>query len=273
MIVFPNAKINLGLFITELRPDGFHNIETVFLPVPTLCDILEVIPLTGDKPEVAFSSSGLPIDSDDESNLCVKAYRSLSERIKLPPVDMHLYKQIPLGAGLGGGSADGAFALRMLNSMAKNPLTDNQLGAIALELGSDCPFFLVNKPCLAKGRGELLLHVNPPLKGKHLLIVNPNISVSTGTAYSMCSPQPPPMNLKHAIEKPILQWRGEVYNDFEKIVFSIHSEISALKDELYTMGAIFAAMTGSGSTVYGIFDDEPDFEGRFEGMFRFKCKL
>ena len=273
MIEYPNAKINLGLFITARRSDGFHNIETVMLPVKGLKDILEIIPTSEAETKVEFSSSGISTNTNTEGNLCVQAYRKLAQRINLPPVAIHLHKQIPIGAGLGGGSADGAFALRMLNSLAQHPISENNLAEVALELGSDCPFFLHNKPCFASGRGEILTPVEPPQGDYFLLIVNPKIHVNTGQAYASSSPKPASIDLKKTIETPICQWKENISNDFEKTVFNLHPEIALLKDKIYSMGAIYASMSGSGSTVFGIFEQIPDISNQFEGYFSTVTKL
>jgi 4-diphosphocytidyl-2-C-methyl-D-erythritol kinase len=272
MIAFPNAKINLGLHITEKRPDGFHNIETVFLPIPKLCDILEIIPTQNTKSVVEFSQTGLSVDTDTENNLCVKAYRLLKGETPLPSVKMHLHKQIPMGAGLGGGSADGAFALSLLNNLSEKPLSKIRLAELALELGSDCPFFLKNRPCFGSGRGEKLEQLDISFTNYHLLLVNPNIHINTGMAYKQSNPSPAKFNLRLISNTPITQWKGVVINDFEKIVFQSHPEIEQLKNDLYSMGALYASMSGSGSTVFGIFKDKPVLNGNFAGMFT-HCSL
>ncbi len=267
MITFPNAKINIGLYITEKRPDGFHNIETIFLPIPKLCDILEVLPKTSGRNSIEFSQTGLAVDADISQNLCVKAYYLLSSHTALPNVLMHLHKQIPMGAGLGGGSADGAFALRMLNTLADNPVEDEKLLDIALELGSDCPFFLINKPCFGQGRGEVLSPVNLPLNGCFIAIVNPGIHVNTGFAYKNSQPKPAPINLKQLDRLVISSWRDSVSNDFDKVVFPHHPEIERVKEKLYQLGAVYSSMSGSGSTIFGIFADAPDLKGEFQNYF------
>ncbi len=266
MISFPNAKVNIGLFITERRSDGFHNIETIFLPVPKLCDILEIIEVPLQTEDLKYSQTGLTIEGDISSNLCVKAYYKLKERVELPHVSMHLHKQIPMGAGLGGGSADGAFALKMLNQLAKNPLTDNELTKVALTLGSDCPFFLKNEPCFATGQGELLEPIPLILSGYWIALVNPGIHVPTGKAYSESTPQAAPVHLPNEIKKPIEHWQKTIGNDFEKVVFRHHNEIENVKNKLLEQGAVYASMSGSGSTVFGFFRTKPIFSG-YEGFF------
>lgn len=267
MITFPNAKINLGLYITQKRLDGFHNIETIFLPIPKLCDILEVLPITAGHNSIKFSQSGLAVDGDVSQNLCVKAYHLLNSYTALPKVTMHLHKQIPMGAGLGGGSADGAFALKMLNSLSDNPLDEAKMLEIALELGSDCPFFLINKPCFGQGRGEVLSPINLPLKGYFIAIVNPGIHVNTGFTYKNSHPKPAPINLQQLDSLPPSVWRDSVCNDFEKVVFPHHPEIERVKEKLYQLGAVYSSMSGSGSTVFAIFADVPVLEDSFQNYF------
>lgn len=266
MISFPNAKINIGLYITERRSDGFHNIETTFLPVPKLCDILEIIEVPSQTDDLKYSQTGLTIEGDISSNLCVKAFYKLKERTELPNVSMHLHKQIPMGAGLGGGSADGAFALKMLNQMAKNPLSDIELAKVALSLGSDCPFFLKNEPCFATGQGEVLEPITTNFSGYWIALVNPGIHVPTGKAYNESTPQAAPVHLPNEIKKPIEHWQKTIVNDFEKVVYRHHNEIENVKNKLINQGAVYASMSGSGSTVFGIFRTKPKLSG-YEGFF------
>jgi 4-diphosphocytidyl-2-C-methyl-D-erythritol kinase len=267
MIAFPNAKVNLGLYITEKRADGFHNIETIFLPIPKLCDILEVLPMPLQETPFLFSQTGLKVDGDESDNLCVKSYNLISQHIKLPSVAIHLHKQIPMGAGLGGGSADGAFALSMLNQLAEKPLPERELAKLALELGSDCPFFLKNTICFGGSRGEELELIDIKMSGYHLLLVNPNIHVNTGLTYRQTTPSPAPFNLKQISEVPIDKWKNLVTNDFEKVVFPTHPEIESIKTELYSIGAVYSSMSGSGSTVFGVFKRKPETPSRFKDFF------
>lgn len=273
MIVFPNCKINLGLHILNKREDGYHNLETVFYPVQ-LRDALEVVkrddgrqttddthnsPLTT---HISFSSTGLTIAGDEANNLCIKAYQLLKKDFpSLPPVQMHLHKAIPMGAGLGGGSADGAFALKLLNDKFQLGLSTQQLIDYALQLGSDCPFFIVNKPCYATGRGEKLETVELDLSAYHFAIVNPGIHVNTSWAFSQLningSARP---DLKAIIQQPIETWKDQLINDFEEAVSKAHPEIATIKQGLYDAGAVYASMTGSGSTVFGIFEKEPELK-------------
>ncbi len=256
MIVFPNCKINLGLHILRKRADGYHDLETVFYPV-RFTDILELIPdrSTNDQP-VTYSQSGLEIQGNPLDNLCVKAYQLLKKDYPaLPPVKMHLHKVIPTGAGLGGGSADAAFSLQLLNDYFKLELSTDQLLHYALSLGSDCPFFILNKPAYATGRGELLKPVSVDLTGYTLVIINPGIHVPTAKAFAGIRPALPEKSLKEIIAQPVSSWAEELVNDFEKPIFYQYPEIAAIKDELYRAGAVYASMSGSGSTVYGLFTD------------------
>jgi 4-diphosphocytidyl-2-C-methyl-D-erythritol kinase len=267
MITYPNAKINLGLYITEKRPDGYHSIETVFVPVPKLCDILEIVPKSDQDESISFTQSGLEIDDDRNSNLCIKAFNLINQKVKLPKVAIHLHKQIPLGAGLGGGSSNGAFALKMLNQLAEKPLSQQELADSALELGSDCPFFLHNMPCFASGQGEKIEPLDLKLTGYHILLVNLGIHVNTGKAYACSNPQPAPFNLRLVETTPIEKWKNLVSNDFEKIVFTQHPQVESIKHKLYSIGALYASMSGSGSTVYGFFKNNPKVGELFGKMF------
>ncbi|MEQ1799144.1 MAG: 4-(cytidine 5'-diphospho)-2-C-methyl-D-erythritol kinase [Lacibacter sp.] len=268
MIVFPNCKINLGLQILNKREDGFHNLETVFYPIP-LRDALEVIRLTDDKTvaNVNFKSTGLTIEGDSHNNLCIKAYDLLKKDFPaLPSIQMHLHKTIPMGAGLGGGSSDGAFALKLLNEKFQLGLSIHQLINYALQLGSDCPFFIINKPAFATGRGELLEEISLDLSAFHFAIVNPGIHVNTGWAFAQLNlnndsgrferPDSKHPVLKTIIQQPISTWKNQLINDFEEPVSKAHPEIAFIKQQLYDAGALYASMTGSGSTVYGIFSRE-----------------
>ncbi|RFM27593.1 4-(cytidine 5'-diphospho)-2-C-methyl-D-erythritol kinase [Deminuibacter soli] len=258
MVVFPNCKINLGLHITRKREDGFHDLETVFYPLP-LRDALEVInsPLRGAQ----FSSTGLPIAGDPAGNLCVKAYHLLKQDYpQLPGVQIHLQKSIPMGAGLGGGSADGAFTLQLLNRKYQLGISEEQLMHYALQLGSDCPFFIINKPAYAAGRGEKLQPVNLDLSAYTFVVINPGIHVSTGQAFSLITPQPAPVTLSTIIQQPVQSWRGVLTNDFEAPVMQLHPELLTLKKQLYNAGAIYAAMSGSGSTFFGIFEKKSEIK-------------
>lgn len=253
MIFFPNAKINLGLNIIVKRADGYHEIETVFYPVG-LKDALEGIK-AGLGPGVQFTSSGLAIAGEANHNLCVKAYQLLQNDFpSLSSVQLHLHKAIPMGAGLGGGSADGAFTLLLLDQLCGLNLSKEQLIHYALQLGSDCPFFILNKPCLATGRGELMKEIELDLSHYQFAIINPGIHVSTASAFSQIKPGKPARAIADIISIPVPQWKELLVNDFEKTVSQTHPEITAIKQELYHKGAVYASMTGSGSTVFGLFE-------------------
>jgi len=253
MITFPNAKINLGLNIVERRPDGYHNIETIFYPIP-LTDVLEIVP--ADNGETSLTCYGNPVDCLPEKNLVMKAYRLLQERFALPPVAIHLYKHIPDGAGLGGGSSDAAHALIMLNKMFDLQVPDNELAAMAVTLGADCAFFIYNTPMMATGIGDVLRPVNVNLAGQTLLLVKPPVGVDTRTAYSRVTPHAPSMALDEVIGMPVDAWDGLLVNDFEASVFTALPQLWLIKARLLDAGARYAAMSGSGSTVFGIFNDD-----------------
>ena len=252
MIVFPNAKINIGLNITEKRPDGFHNLETVFFPVGW-CDALEFV--VAD--DLHFSSSGLLISGDQESNLVMKAYRLLQKDFSLPPVRIHLHKEIPFGAGLGGGSSDAAFMLSMLNEQFGLNLSEDELEVYATRLGSDCPFFIRNMPAFASGRGEIMEPVQPALNGLFILLVKPPVEVSTAKAFQWVVPEKSGNSLKTLIQLPVQEWKDQVVNQFESSVFKQYPEIGELKKRLYDSGAVYASMSGSGSCVFGLFQELP----------------
>jgi 4-diphosphocytidyl-2-C-methyl-D-erythritol kinase len=255
MISFPNAKINLGLNIIRKRADGFHDLETVFYPVPGLCDALEIVHGNSGDTTLLFSHSGLEIAGDIDHNLCSKAYHLLKKDFpELPAVQMHLHKTIPMGAGLGGGSADGAFTLVMLNRQFGLGLNEEQLMNYALVLGSDCPFFILNKPCYATGRGEQLEHNTVDLSNYRIVLVNPGIHVPTGWAFSQLKPTAPAHHCNHIVQQPVDTWRNVLTNDFEMPVMQAYPAIQSIKDQLYQQGAVYASMTGTGSTVYGIFE-------------------
>ncbi|MFT3674876.1 MAG: 4-(cytidine 5'-diphospho)-2-C-methyl-D-erythritol kinase [Chitinophagaceae bacterium] len=254
MIVFPNAKINLGLRVLRKRADGFHDIETIFYPV-TLCDALEILP--SHTTESSFRCTGLSPEIVSGQNLVLKAYELLKTHFpEIPPVDIFLHKAIPAGAGLGGGSADASFTLQLLCRQFRLPATDELLQQLALTLGSDCPFFLYNKPSLGTGRGEQLQPVSPDLKNHAWVLVNPRIHVSTAAAFAAITPQVPAESLQELIHLPPAQWQGRVINDFEIPVFALHPEIAAIKETLLSAGAVFAAMSGTGSTVFGLFEQK-----------------
>lgn len=250
MLRFPNCKINLGLYVVRRREDGYHDIETVFYPVP-LCDVLEVVPAA----EPAMHMSGLEVAGSEQDNLVWKAYQLLKAEMpgKVPPLDIYLHKAIPMGAGLGGGSADGAFMLRLLNDFCKLELSDALLAQYALQLGSDCPFFIYNTPKFATGRGEQMEDVGIDLSGYSIQVVCPKVHVSTAEAFRLISPGAAGFDLRTLPELPVEQWRELISNDFEIPVFTQHPVLASIKRQLYDQGALYAAMSGSGSAIFGIF--------------------
>lgn len=253
MLTFPNAKINLGLNIICKRPDGYHDLETVFYPVP-LQDALEITPRHEDKgKKYALHLSGQEVSGPEDDNLVVRAYRMLDQDFSLPPVDIHLFKHIPSGAGLGGGSSDAAFMLRMLNEMHGLGLTVKQLEEYAVRLGADCAFFIQDKPTYAEGVGNIFSPVTLSLAGYQLWLVKPDIFVSTRDAFSRIIPRRPEVSVKEAVRHPVEEWRECLHNDFEKSVFVLFPRIAEIKEEFYRLGALYASMSGSGSSVYALF--------------------
>ena len=260
----PNCKINLGLHILRHRADGYHDLETVFYPVG-LSDTIS-ISLSADE-QFRFSASGLPIPGDPSSNLCVRAYELIRDHFQIPAVEINLQKIIPMGSGLGGGSSDAAFTLKALNELFSLGIRIDHLKAFASRLGSDCAFFIENIPALAKGRGELLEKVSIRLTGYYLLIVIPQVHVSTVEAYSMIKPAKPETSLKEIINLPVDQWKGKMINDFEDAVCRKFPLIRQLEELLYEKGAVYSSMSGSGSAVYGFFKEIPAVESLFPGCF------
>lgn len=264
MIVFPNCKINLGLRTLRKRADGFHDLESVFYPL-SFYDALEIIPDGAGDPgssRILFSNSGFSINGHVEDNLCIKAYNLLKNDFpQLPSLKMHLHKAIPIGAGLGGGSADAAYTFKLLNEKFELSLSTDQLINYSLQLGSDCPFFFINKPCFATGRGEILEQLAIDLSSYKFIIINPGIHISTANAFSCITPALPVKSVKQIIQQPIDTWKNELINDFEKTVFIQHPEIAMIKKKLYDEGALYSSMSGSGSTVYGIF--KKDYAAKF----------
>jgi 4-diphosphocytidyl-2-C-methyl-D-erythritol kinase len=252
MIQFPNCKINLGLSILEKRNDGFHSLETVFYPA-ALNDILEITN-SQQQENVAFSNSGNPIPGDVSTNLCKKAYDLLKADFpQLPPVKIHLHKNIPIGAGLGGGSSDGAFALTILNELFQLKLTKEKLIEYAAQLGSDCPFFILNKACHATGRGEIMQPISINLDPYTMALIHPSIPISTAWAFQQITPFIKEKSIAEIIQQPIKTWKEELINDFENPVFKAHPQLAAIKNYLYDQGAIYASLSGSGSSLFGLF--------------------
>ncbi|MDR1679569.1 MAG: 4-(cytidine 5'-diphospho)-2-C-methyl-D-erythritol kinase [Prevotellaceae bacterium] len=270
MLSFPNAKINLGLNIIAKRPDGYHNIESIFYPVG-LKDGLEFVESTTS--ETTMQLSNIQVDGDISNNLVIKAYRLLATDFKLPPLQIYLQKNIPFGAGLGGGSADAAFMLRMLNEYFKSDLSTGQLENYAAQLGADCPFFIRNKPAFVQGTGTIFEDINISLKGFYIIIIKPNIYIPTPEAYAGCLPQKPQRNLREIATLPIEQWRETMHNDFEKTVFTKYPQIAEIKQKLYDTGAVYASMSGSGSAVFGIFREKTDLKAVFAGRFVWSGEL
>jgi 4-diphosphocytidyl-2-C-methyl-D-erythritol kinase len=256
MIVFPNAKINLGLQITAKRPDGFHEIETAFYPV-NWCDALEVTGSADGGPEFGLSQSGIPVAGPLEENIIYKAFKKLKEIKKIPSLKVHLHKNIPMGAGLGGGSSDAAFFINVTDELFSLSLSAAQKHNICSSLGSDCSFFLGNSPMLGTGRGEVLSPLNIDLSSYYLYLVYPGVHSNTAQAYRNIIPRKPEKSLSQILSGPVSDWKDELVNDFEKGIFNLHPAIADLKAALYKAGAIYASMSGSGSTVFGIFDKKP----------------
>ena len=253
MICFPNAKINLGLHVLEKREDGYHNIETVFYPIP-LKDALEIVPAS----DFSFTQAGLTLDALPEDNLVMKAFNLFRKNYEIPPVSVLLKKAIPFGAGLGGGSADAAFMLKLLNEYTSQNLSNEELEKMAVEIGADCPFFIQNKPVVASGIGNIFESIALSLKGYTLCIIKPNLFVSTKEAYASVIPAKPSISLLEIIQMPVKEWKNDLKNDFEPGVFLKYPVISDIKAYLYACGAVYAAMSGSGSAVFGLFDKDTD---------------
>ena len=276
MITFPCSKINLGLDIVSKRPDGYHNLETIFYPIP-LTDALEItVNNNPDAKEYTFKMFNASFDGNDEDNLVIKAYKILAADYSLPKVDISLYKNIPTGAGLGGGSSDAAFALKMLSSIGNLNLSDEQLEEYAARIGADCAFFIRCMPSLATGIGNILTPIECPLQGYHLVLVKPDVHVSTKEAYSLVTPAQPMVPLADILPRPINMWASSMKNDFERSVFDKYPATAHIKEELYKMGALYASMSGSGSSFYGIFDSEQSSEkitAIFPNCFCWSCKL
>lgn len=251
MIAFPNAKINVGLQVVSLRPDGFRNLNSCFYPV-NWCDALEIIPAA----ETRFTSSGIPIPGEVKDNLCLKAYELLRQDFDLEPVHIHLHKNIPIGAGMGGGSSDAAFTLKILNDLFELNLKSSQLEEYARKLGSDCAFFIQNKPVYAVEKGDIFESISLDLTGYTCAIVYPSLHITTAEAYRNVVPKTPSHNLPDLLQSPIATWRDKVQNDFEQALFPKYPELAKIKESMYQAGALYASMTGSGSAVYGIFPEE-----------------
>lgn len=267
MITFPNAKINLGLNIVEKRPDGYHNLETIFYPI-NLQDALEVNRMENSQVPYKLRVSGTSIEGTPEENLVIKAYNLLREKYALAPVDIHLYKHIPMGAGLGGGSADCAFMIKVLNEKFRLGLSIEEMENYAARLGADCAFFIQNQPVFATGIGNVFERIRLSLANYKLVLVKPDISVSTKEAYAHVQPKHPEVSLKEIVQQPVETWASCMKNDFEDSVFQLYPEIAAIKDKMYDLGAVYASMSGSGSAVFGIFKEAiENVDEKFAGCF------
>lgn len=264
MLIFPNAKINIGLNILEKRNDGFHNIETLMIPIG-LTDKIEIKKSDKkSKGKLILTTSGITIDGDLQNNLVSQAYRCLHKDFDLPSISLHLDKQIPIGGGLGGGSADAAFTLKALNDLFELKLTDNQLESYAAQLGSDCAFFIKNESAIATGRGEKLEPFVVNLERYFLALVIPNIAINTKEAYSKVKPEIPLKSLKEQLSLPIKKWQEVIKNDFEKSVFLQKPTIEQVKKDLQKAGAVYSSLSGSGAAVFALFDKVPELDKLFD---------
>ena len=277
MITFPIAKINLGLNVVEKRLDGYHNLQTVFYPVPIM-DALEIAPMSEGFPsdvDCDLKVTNIHIEGDEQRNLVVRAFQLLKKDFpKLPRIHTHLWKGIPTQAGMGGGSSDCAYMIRLLNETFDLQLTNEQMQQYAAQLGADCAFFIESVPCYAEGIGEQLEPISLDLSGWYIGVVRPDIPVPTKEAFSRIHPHYPSLNCREVVMQPVETWRDNLINDFEESVFALHPEIGAVKEQLYKMGATYAAMSGSGSALFGLFKEEPDgLRQAFPDMFTFSTVL
>jgi 4-diphosphocytidyl-2-C-methyl-D-erythritol kinase len=277
MINFPIAKINLGLNVVEKRPDGYHNLQTVFYPVP-IKDALEVHVMDEAFPsdyDCDLKVTNITIEGDEQRNLVVRAYQLLKQDFPtLPRIHSHLWKGIPTQAGMGGGSSDCAYMMLLLNQQFQLGLTDEQLIEYAAKLGADCAFFILSRPCYAEGIGEKLQPIDLSLSGYYIAVVRPDIPVPTKEAFSRIRPHYPALNCRETVMQPVETWRDTLINDFEESVFALHPEIGNIKQQLYDMGATYAAMSGSGSALFGLFKKQPDsLSQEFPNMFTFSSIL
>lgn len=277
MITFPIAKINLGLNVVEKRPDGYHNLQTVFYPVP-IKDALEVMVMDEKFPseyDCDLKVTNIAIDGDEQRNLVVRAYQLLKQDFpNLPRIHTHLWKGIPTQAGMGGGSSDCAYMLLLLNQLFQLGLTDEQLIQYAAKLGADCAFFILSRPCYAEGIGEKLRPIDLSLSGYHIAVVRPDIPVPTKEAFSRIHPHYPAQSCRDTVLQPVETWHETLVNDFEESVFALYPKIGAIKQQLYDMGATYAAMSGSGSALFGLFKEQPGSLSQvFPNMFTFNTLL
>ena len=251
MIVFPNAKINIGLNILRKREDGYHDIQTVFYPVD-LCDALEIVEHQGNE-DYIFTSSGLEIDGSSENNLVIKALKLIKKHYDLPPVRIHLHKKIPMGAGLGGGSADATFTIKLLNDLFNLGISKAEMLKFAAEICADCAFFVENRPVFATGIGDKLQNIDLSLENYEIKIEKPDIHISTSNIYQKIRPNDNVKDLRELIKLPVEDWNDNIFNDFEDVIFREYPQVARLKQKFYEQGAIYASMTGSGSAVFGIY--------------------
>jgi len=265
MVIFPKAKINIGLRITGKRDDGYHDLQTIFYPVP-LCDALEFVVPADHKENDTLVTTGLPVSCNTDNNLIIKVLQKLRERYSIPFLSIHLHKNIPTGAGLGGGSSDAAFFLKALSRYFNLGISTEEQKEISLTIGSDCPFFIDCIPSYAEGRGEKLSPVRALSGGLYLVLVNPGLNISTRDAYAGCIPYKDNSLLTEYYEKDLSEWRDKIVNDFERTLFKIHPTLGQIKETLYNMGAVYSSMSGSGSTVYGIFRNIPVIHPSLKGM-------
>ena len=275
MICFPNAKINLGLQVVSKKPDGYHNIETIFYPIP-FCDALEIV--LSESNEKTFTQTGILVDGSLDDNLVMKAFRLLEKDFDLPKSAIYLRKQIPFGAGLGGGSADAAFMLKLLNDFADLGLSVEELENYAGQLGADCPFFIRNSPVFAEGVGNIFTPLDFSLRDYYLVLIKPDIHISTKEAYNEINPKQPAFRLTEIIRLPVRDWKNYMVNDFEAGVFTRYPIIREIKQSLYDLGALYSSMSGSGSSVFGIFENNEKmsiFASEIKGIEenRFMCKI
>jgi 4-diphosphocytidyl-2-C-methyl-D-erythritol kinase len=268
MVVYPNCKINLGLNVISRRSDGFHDIESIFYPVPWF-DILEIAPSVKNN----FVFKGTTINCSKEENLCFKAYQIIKSQYNIPDINLYLYKRIPFGAGLGGGSSDGSYTLRALNELFSLNIDEKNLGEMASFLGSDCAFFTQDKACYISGTGTTFSPFSFSLKGYFLVIIKPDIIIPTKDAYKMITPKKPVMPLTEIIKLPVSNWKELLINDFEKPIFSLYPKIKTIKNSLCEKGAIFASMSGSGSAVYGLFENDINIAGVYSNCTIWKGPL
>ncbi|QRQ63650.1 MULTISPECIES: 4-(cytidine 5'-diphospho)-2-C-methyl-D-erythritol kinase [Sphingobacterium] len=255
MILFANAKLNIGLQVIAKRTDGYHELNSVFYPLP-IYDIIELLETTAA--ETTLNIQGERIPGNLHDNLCIRAFELLKKDYGIPPVSIDLVKQIPIGAGLGGGSADASFVLKGLNTLFQLNLTEEQLAGYAAKLGADCPFFIANNPVFATGIGTDFKDLNLNLDGYHLVVIMPNIHISTAEAFAAVQPKAPEVNLEEAIRLPIQEWKFHIRNDFEDGIFESYPLLKEIKETLYQKGAIYASMSGSGAAIYGIFWEKTD---------------